>query len=94
MIVDCDPCSLQENEYQKKRYLQALWAENAKDFIDVTPRHLRYRQLKVRYQQNLKKTIYPFHPYRPVWYGPDQGKGYTIVDTYRVERVKTSAEIS
>ncbi|XP_033735333.1 annexin A6-like isoform X6 [Pecten maximus] len=35
-----------ENEYQQKRYLQALWAENAKEFGQVTPRHLKYRQLK------------------------------------------------
>jgi len=23
----------------------------------------------------------PFHPYRPVWYVPDQGMDYTIADT-------------
>jgi len=28
-----------------------------------------------------------FHPYRPVWYVPDQGMDYTILHTYRVERV-------
>jgi len=26
--------------------------------------------------------------YRPVWYVPDQGMDYSILDTYRVERVK------
>jgi len=23
----------------------------------------------------------PFHPYRPVWYVPEQGKDFTILDT-------------
>jgi len=27
------------------------------------------------------KFIYPFHPYRPVWYVPDKGKDYTILIT-------------
>ncbi|XP_021371517.1 annexin A6-like isoform X2 [Mizuhopecten yessoensis] len=39
-----------ENEYQQKRYLQALWAENAKEFGQVTPRHLKYRQLKKQHE--------------------------------------------
>jgi len=33
--------------------------------------------------QHYQQQIYfkPFHPYRPVWYVPDQGMDYTILDT-------------
>ncbi|XP_060062835.1 uncharacterized protein LOC132543360 [Ylistrum balloti] len=55
-----------ENEYQQKRYLQALWAENAKEFGQVTPRHLKYRQLKKQHEveeedENYDDEDEPFH---------------------------------
>ncbi|XP_033735332.1 annexin A6-like isoform X5 [Pecten maximus] len=55
-----------ENEYQQKRYLQALWAENAKEFGQVTPRHLKYRQLKKQHEGEEPQDEYdeedePFH---------------------------------
>ncbi|XP_069118306.1 annexin A6-like isoform X3 [Argopecten irradians] len=55
-----------ENEYQQKRYLQALWAENAKEFGQVTPRHLKYRQLKKQAEGEPEQEEYepedePYH---------------------------------
>ncbi|KAJ8308801.1 hypothetical protein KUTeg_013675 [Tegillarca granosa] len=35
-----------ENDYQHKKYLQTLWNDNIKEYETITPRHLKYREMR------------------------------------------------
>jgi len=48
---------------------------------------MTFNQKQTNDLPNIPKYITSCHPYRPVWYVPDQGQDYTILYTYRIERV-------
>jgi len=47
-------------------------APNINTYLNLT--FLSWSLIEYRY-------ILPFHPYRPVWYVPDEGMDFTILDT-------------